>query len=417
MQPGGPYRYTHMLGQCQVGKAWAAVDAQGRFVTVALLDGPVAADPRWREAFANAVYALAETPDGHRYANVDFSSASPWAAYGPEAGNAPQRLFETLGQEYRPGPAVASAPVAASAPVSGVPTPAPMSSPPANAAESVSGVPSAGAGPAQPTSGSPQLPWAAQSWSMPAQQPVSGVPTSAPATPTSAAPATSYDPLASSGRRIAPAPKERRRMPWLWVGVGALVLTLLAGGGGFALAKAGAEEEGPAAAPSSSPSLAPYEATQFSINKAKFEGALAPLAEPWMARMGGCAADTDAGGPKLPADEKRHVFCRYGGASLHFALYRAKAEKDAARAYRQQLNLAGGALAPGLREATRTAGGVSGAAGSYVEYALKGDDGRTICGLWWDRDDIDAAFYVETLCEAGISGNWDALRDLWRRNS
>ncbi|MEH1097890.1 hypothetical protein [Micromonospora sp. CPCC 205561] len=408
-----------MLGECQVGKAWAAVDGQGRFAAVALLEGPAAADPRWREAFANAVYALAQAPDGLRYANVDFSSASPWAAYGPDAGNAPQRLFETLGQEYRPGPAVASSPVVASvpAPVSGVPTPAPASSPPAAPAASVSGVPSAGPDPAQPTSGPPQLPWAAQAWSMPAQQPVSGAPTSAPAAPTSAQPATSHDPFASSGRRIAPAPRERRRMPWLLVGVGALVLALLAGGGGFALGNAGGPEEGPVAAPSSSPSLAPYEATQFSINKAKFEGELAPLAEPWLARIGGCAADTDAGGPKLPADEKRHVFCRYGGVSLHFALYRAKAEKDAARAYRQQLNLAGGALAPGLREATRTTGGVSGAAGSYVEYALKGDDDRTICGLWWDRDDVDAAFYVETLCEAGIAGNWDALRDLWRRNS
>ena len=51
---------------------------------------------------------------------------------------------------------------------------------------------------------------------------------------------------------------------------------------------------------------------------------------------------------------------------------------------------------------------MTGAAGSYVEYAFGTEDGRTICGVWWDLDNIDGAFYIETLCEAGIAGNWDA---------
>ncbi len=28
MQPGTPYRFTHMLGGSSVGKAWAAIDEQ-----------------------------------------------------------------------------------------------------------------------------------------------------------------------------------------------------------------------------------------------------------------------------------------------------------------------------------------------------------------------------------------------------
>ncbi|RQW83306.1 hypothetical protein DKL51_31785, partial [Micromonospora globispora] len=206
----------------------------------------------------------------------------------------------------------------------------------------------------------------------------------------------------------------------LWAGIVALTAVLAgeeadaAGQHGGAMASDG---DGPATKPSASASAPLYEATQASLNKAKFDGDLVPLAEPWLERMGGCAANGEVGGPKLPADEKKHVFCRYGGVSLHFGQYASHTEKDAARAYRQQLNLAGGALAPGLREATRTTGGASGTSGSYIEYAFKGEDGRTICGIWWDRDNETSALYMETLCEAGLGGNWDALRDLWRRTS
>ncbi|MFC4021493.1 hypothetical protein ACFOW4_26645 [Micromonospora sp. GCM10011542] len=428
MQPESPYRYTHMLGACQVGKAWAAVDGQGHFATVAVLDGVAASDQRWREAFGNAAHALAQANGGHQYAAVDLSAAHPWVAYRADQGNAPQRLFQSLGLDYQPVPDL---------PVSAPPSSAPPSSAPPSSAPPVSGVPQQVSGPPKSVSGAPelvnhmpQLPWAVHT------DPVSGQPVSASPQPVSAAPTppvaaqgqppaiasapvpssqAAYDPLSGTGRRIAPVQREPKRPGWVWP-VAALVLALVAGTAGYFIGSAGGDDA-PSASPSASASLSPYEATQFSINKTKFDGSLTALAEPWLAEAGGCAVDTEVGGPKLPADEKRHVFCRYGGASLHFALYQGKAEKDAARAYRQQLNLAGGALAPGLREATRTVGGVTGAPGSYVEYAFKGGDERTVCGVWWDRDDVDGAFYLETLCEAGIAGNWDAMRDLWRRNS
>ncbi|MFG3421347.1 hypothetical protein [Micromonospora sp. NPDC048063] len=410
MQPGGPYRLTHVLGGSPVGKAWAGIDEQGRFVTVAVLDASVAAAPGWREAFVGMANSLAQAADPLPYAYVDFSAAAPWVAYSAEVGPGAEKLFRALGVEYTPEPTDAR-------PVSGMPQPV------SGMPQSVSGVPRPVPGLEEPTqlfSTQSQAAGAAQPWSVSAP-PVSGAPILPASTPSAAAPASAppqaaRDPFAATDRRIAPVRPQPKRRGRIWIAVGALALALVAGTAGYVLAASGDAAE-PGAAPSSSTSLPPFEATQFSINKAKFEGELAPLAEPWLTRIGGCTADTEVGGPKLPADEKRHVFCRYGGASLHFAQYPAREQKDAARAYRQQLNLAGGALAPGLREATRTTGGVTGAPGSYVEYAFKGDDGRTICGIWWDRDDVEGAFYVETLCEAGIAGNWDAMRDLWRRNS
>ncbi|MGK5738657.1 hypothetical protein [Micromonospora sp. URMC 103] len=422
MQPESPYRYTHMLGACQVGKAWAAVDGQGRFATVAVLDGVAASDPRWREAFASAANTLAHAEGGHPYAGADFAAAHPWVAYTAEEGHAPQRLFQSLGLDYQPAPDLpTSAPPASAPPVSGVP-------------QQVSGPPTPVSGAPELVSDKPQLPWAMHASSVSGQpgpaatQPISGAPASpaapaprpvsaAPQSPAHSAPADpvpAYDPFSSGGRRITPVRPEPKRRDWIWVAA-ALVLTLVGGTAGFFIGRGSGSEASPS--PSASAPLPPYEATQLSINKAKLGGQLAPLADPWLARIGGCVAYNEPGAPKLPSDEKQHVFCHYGGAWLHFALYPGRKQKDTARSYRQQLNLAGGSLAPGLREASRTTGGVTGAAGSYVEYAFEGEDGKPICGVWWDRDDIEGAFYIETLCEDGIAGNWDALRDLWSRGS
>ncbi|MFJ8577356.1 hypothetical protein [Micromonospora sp. NPDC093277] len=415
MQPVGPYRFTEALGVCQVGTAWWAVDGQDRLVTVAMLDGAAATDQPWREAFANAANAMALTAGGQRYVNADFAAAKPWVAYPSEEGMGAQRLFQTLGMDLHPAESEAEVLIPETGTVAEPPEP-------------VSGVPTSGT--PSPTSGAP-LPWAMhaavpQQVSSPPQpvspapQQVSPAPLPEQAQPVSLPP---QDPFTSPVPRITPSEPPRRRIApvdgpprrsrvWLQAVV---ALVLLLGGGaigfGWGSSRGGTPE------PSPTPSLAVYEATQFSINKSKFDGALAQLAEPWLTRMGGCAADTDTGGPDLPPDEQRHVFCRYGGVSVHFALYDSPAKEDAARAYRGQLSLTGTALAPGLREATRTKGGVTGAAGSYVEYAFKSGDDRPMCGIWWDRDDSVGAFYLETLCEAGIAGNWDALRDLWRRSS
>ncbi|WP_433460476.1 hypothetical protein [Micromonospora sp. CA-248212] len=206
MQPESPYRYTHMLGACQVGKAWAAVDGQGQFATVAVLDGVAASDERWRVAFGNAANALAQAVGGHRYADADLSAAHPWVAYRAEEGHAPQRLFQSLGMDYQPVPDL---------PVSAPPTSAPPASSPPVSAPPVSGVPQQASGPPSPVSGAPellayppQLPWAVHA------NPVSGQPVSASPQPVSAAPASPRrrrQRPRRSPRRTPPTPHRSRR--------------------------------------------------------------------------------------------------------------------------------------------------------------------------------------------------------------
>ena len=374
------------------------------------------------QAFTNAANALAQAEGGHRFAGADFSAAHPWVAYTAEEGRAPERLFLSLGLDYQPVPDL------------------PISAPPVSGAgagvpQQVSGPPTSVSGAPQLVSDPPQFPWAMQMTPVSGQpataspQPVSGAPASPapPPQPVSAAPqspaytepvrpAPPYDPFASGGRRIAPVARPPRSRKGLWVG-GIVLTAVLAGGAGLLAGGALGGEAKPTAQPPASPAPPLFEKTQYTLNKAKFDADLVPLAEPWLARMGDCAADQEAAGPKLPKDEKRHVFCRYGNVFVHFALFDSPTKKDAARAYREQLAFVAGTLSPGLRQGSRTTGGVSGATGSYVEYAGDPGNGPVMCGIWWDRDDSLGALYFETPCEAGVGGNWDALRDLWHRHS
>lgn len=241
MQPGGPYRFTHLLGTCPVGKAWAAIDNHGRFLTVAVLEAPAAADVRWREAFAAAAEALAQAPDGQPYVYADLSADAPWVAYPAEVGPGAERFLRSLGVDYQPVPTE----VKTSTPVSAAPAPdagAPVSGPP----QPVSGAP-------QPVSGPPQLPWAMQAGPIPAQpsapQPVSPAAGPGPqptATPSSGPPSNvpPYDPFAAPVRRIQPSAQPKRRTGLL-VGVAAAVLLLVAAGGGLVYL-AGSSDDRPA---------------------------------------------------------------------------------------------------------------------------------------------------------------------------
>ncbi|MEO3770031.1 hypothetical protein [Micromonospora sp. B9E7] len=233
MQPEGPYRFTHALGGSPVGKAWAAIDEQGRFVTVAVLDATVAATAGWREAFSGAADLLAQSADPTPYTYADFSAAAPWVAYSADVGPGAEKLFRALGVDY---------------------TPAPTSAPPTSAPPAVSAPPVSA--PPQPVSGGPPAPWAVQAAPIPSQlvsaapHPISGVPAS-PAAVTSSPPAVPTptsgpggDAFASPVRRIAPsAPKPQRT--GLWIGIAALVLVVLAGAGGVALWKGSGGEDTP----------------------------------------------------------------------------------------------------------------------------------------------------------------------------
>ncbi|RAO14527.1 trypsin-like peptidase domain-containing protein [Micromonospora noduli] len=251
MQPEGPYRFTHLLGGSPVGKAWAAIDEQGRFVSVAVLDATVAAAPGWREAFAEVANALAQSPDGPPITYADFSAAAPWVAYAAEAGPAPEKLFRALGVEYQPVPAAPRPVSAPPQPVSGVPQPVSgVPQPVSGVPQPVSGVPQPVSGAPQPVVDMPHAPWAVQSAAIPNQppaHPVSAAPaSSAPASPAGPAghdvaptPATvsgppadvpPFDPYAAPVRRIKPSAPPKRRTG-LWAGVAALALVAVVGGG------------------------------------------------------------------------------------------------------------------------------------------------------------------------------------------
>ncbi|WP_141710292.1 trypsin-like peptidase domain-containing protein [Micromonospora saelicesensis] len=257
-----------------MGKAWAAIDEQGRFVSVAVLDATVAAAPGWREAFAEVANALAQSPDGPPITYADFSAAAPWVAYAAEAGPAPEKLFRALGVEYQPVPAAPRPVSAPPQPVSGVPQPV------SGVPQPVSGVPQPVSGVPQPVVDMPHAPWAVQSAAIPNQppaHPVSAAPaSSAPASPAGPAghdvaptPATvsgppadvpPFDPYAAPVRRIKPSAPPKRRTG-LWAGVAALALVAVVGGGAgiYALSsdEPGEPETPPTATSSGFPAATP----------------------------------------------------------------------------------------------------------------------------------------------------------------
>jgi hypothetical protein len=227
------------------------------------------------------------------------------------------------------------------------------------------------------------------------------------------------DPLTSGPARIVPSPPPNRSGLPIGLAIG-LAVALLLGVGGFFLGRGTASTTAaPATSPTASPSasLHPYEASQLAINKTKLDGEFTALAQPWLAVLGGCATDSDTGGPKLPKDESKHVFCRYGSVSVHFSLFKSPTDRDNGRKFRQQLNSEADGLAPGLAAPGRKTGGVSKTQGNYVEYAFKEQDGRAICGIWWDHEDSQAVLLLESLCQEGLGGSWTPLRDLWQRYS
>ncbi|MGW3793450.1 trypsin-like peptidase domain-containing protein [Micromonospora arida] len=285
MQSVGPYRFTHMLGTCPVGKAWAAIDEQGRFVTVAVLDAAAANTPGWREAFTGTANAMSQRPGGEAFAYADFFADEPWVAYPAESGPGAEKLFRALGQEYHPVPtaqAGATKQDDSPEPVSGVPRqpsgppqsvsgpPHPVSAPP----QPVSGVP-------QPTSGAPIAPWALHSGALPSVPPA---PPPAPApppgddAPQSPAPVSGapmdpppYDPFRAPVRRIKPSEPPPRRTGF-WVGLAALVLVVAVASGVGIWAIAGNEQPDPYAPPTGT-------STTASSTVAPVEPALKPWAQ------------------------------------------------------------------------------------------------------------------------------------------
>jgi hypothetical protein len=210
--PGtGPYALTRALGTCPAGGVWAASDAAGTQVTIAVLDTAVAADPEWRRVFAAMVDALART-SGLVAVGADFGGETPWVAYPATAVAGAEAVFISLGQNYQP--------VAATPPISGSP-----GSPPSGSSPPFSGSP-----------GSPPYPGS------PGSPPYSGSPAGSSGSPWPAEPAG------------APAPSVGTRPnPFRWLGV--IALLLLLPGAGTAIIAATAQPREPVPTPSRTPGV------------------------------------------------------------------------------------------------------------------------------------------------------------------
>ncbi|WP_433347930.1 trypsin-like peptidase domain-containing protein [Micromonospora sp. CA-111912] len=315
MQPDGPYRFTEVMGVCQVGRAWWAVDGQDRLVTVAVLDPLVAEYPEWRRAFSGMADVLAAPGGGGRpYIGADFDAAAPWAAYTADGGPGAEHLFQALGHPIRAEQARDDSTVAmlqvpaqpttgptahpttgptthptSGGPTSGGPIPTQPTSggpvaawalqgdpyqlrPVSGQPHPVSGIPQPVSGQPQPVSGIPQpvsgvpqpVSGAAPSVSGPPRS-VSGVPGFATDRPVSVSPqhqpvsVPPHDPFASPVRRIQPSASPRRGGVGPLAAVAALLLVALAVGGVgvWGVTATGPEAPAPTATSTAFPSATP----------------------------------------------------------------------------------------------------------------------------------------------------------------
>jgi hypothetical protein len=227
MQPAGPFRITGALGYCQVGKVWAAVDGQGRQLTVAVLEPAVAADRRWRDAFAAIANSLAQpAAGGQRYLYADFTANVPWVAYAVGSGPGAERIFQALGMKYQPVNCQPASSDPNAEKTMAIPTQ--PATPPAAQSDAIAVVPVA-----QADAVPPRPPWEAEP-----PHPVSSPPVSAPPQPVSAPPVPVHVPLASGsadnpfGPFLSPAPhiepmEAPQRPSPAWAGVTTLVVLAL----------------------------------------------------------------------------------------------------------------------------------------------------------------------------------------------
>ena len=222
--------------------------------------------------------------------------------------------------------------------------------------------------------------------------------------------------------RITPSPPRKPRL-WLGLLIGVLVGLLVFGTAGFFVGRKTAEPE--AQPTTTTPTqqttgeMGAYQAGQLELNRTKFSGDLATIAEPWLAWMGGCSNSGDQFGPKLDPGEQTRVFCELNNLSVFFVQYKTIADRDTKRAAREKQNidaqnLTQGAVAPSQK--STTSGKTT---GNYIEYAYRngtGNEARTTGGIWWEMDKAPVAAFIEVYW-TDVGEKWEALRDVWQRYS
>jgi hypothetical protein len=156
------------------------------------------------------------------------------------------------------------------------------------------------------------------------------------------------------------------------------------------------------------------------MNRPKFTGALATLADPWLAWMTGCATNTDPHGPAVGPGEVSRVRCSFGNTSVYFVQYADLAARDKARTQVLGQNIDAKTLTPGAKDPVERTTRSHAATGQYIEHAYKlttGESaGKTISGLWWDDKDRPVAGYLLAYW-SDLGGNWEPLRNVWDRTA
>ncbi|UWP83036.1 hypothetical protein Dfulv_01630 [Dactylosporangium fulvum] len=173
------------------------------------------------------------------------------------------------------------------------------------------------------------------------------------------------------------------------------------------------------AAPSpSSTGLPAYEATQAELNRKKFEGDLAVMAEPWLPYLSRCVKNGEPGTPKLPGNEQVRITCQLDNMAVYFVQFKTAEDRSQEFLTRKQQNVDAQQLAPGASTPTRKAGASGKNDGNYVEFAFKPANAgaQTYVGIWWDRDGAPLlAARIEAAWVAGLDQKWEPLRDIWQR--
>jgi hypothetical protein len=166
--------------------------------------------------------------------------------------------------------------------------------------------------------------------------------------------------------------------------------------------------------------LPPFERAQLNLNKPKFDGELATIAEPWLPYVTGCMKSSEKGAPALGDGEDAGVFCRYANVSVYFVKYKSVDARDKARTKTTAQNIDAKQMAPGVGNPTPKRATSGKADGTYIEYAFRSSadtTNRTICGVWWDDTRTPVAAYMLAYWSEGMGESWEPLRDVWRRYS
>jgi hypothetical protein len=174
----------------------------------------------------------------------------------------------------------------------------------------------------------------------------------------------------------------------------------------------------PAEPSPSSTGLAVYEATQVELNRTKFEGDLAAMAEPWLPYLSRCAKNGEPGAPKLAGKEQVRITCQLDNAAVYFVQFKTAEDRNQEFLTRKQQNADAQQLAPGVSAPTRKTGASGKNDGNYVEFAFKPSaaGAQTYAGVWWDREGAPLlAARIEVPWVNGLNQKWEPLRDIWQR--